>query len=131
MKLYVWLTACMLSSYTSLAAEQKQPPLPLDSRSYSQVVESALENTIERLGAQPTPNHYGYSEKYQDEHYEYRHVAIIGSFRKRIQFAENHLMSEREWRSFGIQQSPGWQHYMIFAENPWLVPFRRPLRNQN
>ena len=24
-----------------------------------------------------------------------------------------HLMSEAEWRSIGVQQSPGWIHYMI------------------
>ena len=25
---------------------------------------------------------------------------------------KNHLMSEIEWRSLGVQQSPGWIHYM-------------------
>ena len=24
-----------------------------------------------------------------------------------------HLMTETEWRNLGIQQSPGWIHYMI------------------
>ena len=26
---------------------------------------------------------------------------------------QERLMSEREWRSLGVQQSPGWLHYMI------------------
>jgi len=25
---------------------------------------------------------------------------------------KNHLMTEDEWRSIGVQQSQGWQHYM-------------------
>ncbi|GCC40023.1 hypothetical protein chiPu_0024351 [Chiloscyllium punctatum] len=26
---------------------------------------------------------------------------------------KTHLMSETEWRNLGVQQSPGWIHYMI------------------
>lgn len=26
---------------------------------------------------------------------------------------KDHLMSETEWRSIGVQQSRGWQHYLI------------------
>lgn len=26
---------------------------------------------------------------------------------------KDHLMSEAEWRSIGVQQSRGWVHYMI------------------
>jgi cyclin-dependent kinase regulatory subunit CKS1 len=26
---------------------------------------------------------------------------------------KDHLMSEQEWRSIGVQQSRGWIHYMI------------------
>ncbi|CAG8640546.1 1665_t:CDS:1, partial [Ambispora leptoticha] len=28
----------------------------------------------------------------------------------------NRLMSEREWRSYGVMQSEGWEHYMIHGE---------------
>ena len=28
---------------------------------------------------------------------------------------KNMLMSEVEWRSFGVQQSQGWVHYMIHS----------------
>ena len=26
---------------------------------------------------------------------------------------KDHLMSETEWRSIGVQQSRGWQHYLM------------------
>jgi hypothetical protein len=26
---------------------------------------------------------------------------------------KNHLMTEEEWRGIGVQQSQGWQHYMM------------------
>jgi hypothetical protein len=28
-------------------------------------------------------------------------------------YPKDHLMSEPEWRSIGVQQSRGWQHYLI------------------
>lgn len=28
------------------------------------------------------------------------------------QVPKNHLMTEQEWRSIGVQQSQGWVHYM-------------------
>jgi hypothetical protein len=28
-------------------------------------------------------------------------------------YPKDHLMSEAEWRSIGVQQSRGWQHYLI------------------
>lgn len=27
----------------------------------------------------------------------------------------DHLMTETEWRNLGVQQSPGWVHYMIHS----------------
>ena len=51
-----------------------------------------------------------YSDKYFDEKFEYRHVMLPKDTAKLV--PKNHLMSESEWRSLGVQQSPGWIHYM-------------------
>eukprot|EP00985_Skeletonema_marinoi_P021556 scaffold13271_cov157-Skeletonema_marinoi.AAC.2 len=37
------------------------------------------------------------------------------------------LLSENEWRSIGVQQSRGWQHYAIHRPEPHILLFRRPL----
>ena len=40
-----------------------------------------------------------------------RHVIIPREFVKHV--PQNHLMTETEWRNLGIQQSPGWKHYLV------------------
>ncbi|KAG7269173.1 hypothetical protein CRUP_005729 [Coryphaenoides rupestris] len=52
-----------------------------------------------------------YSDRYNDEKYEYRHVMLPKDIAKRV--PKTHLMSETEWRNLGVQQSQGWVHYMI------------------
>ncbi|XP_054015363.1 cyclin-dependent kinases regulatory subunit-like isoform X4 [Hylaeus anthracinus] len=39
---------------------------------------------------------------------------------------KTHLMSETEWRNLGVQQSPGWVHYMMHVPEPHVLLFRRP-----
>lgn len=66
-----------------------------------------------------------YSEKYFDDQYEYRHVILPPDIAKRV--PKNHLMTESEWRNLGVQQSPGWIHYMVHSPEPHVLLFRRPL----
>ncbi|KAM9206471.1 cyclin-dependent kinases regulatory subunit 2-like [Dugong dugon] len=66
-----------------------------------------------------------YSDKYFDEHYEYRHVTLPRELSKQV--PKTHLMSEEEWRKLGVQQSLGWVHYMIHEPEPHILLFRRPL----
>ncbi|XP_045207509.1 cyclin-dependent kinases regulatory subunit 1-like [Mercenaria mercenaria] len=66
-----------------------------------------------------------YSEKYCDEKYEYRHVILPPDISKLV--PKNHLMTETEWRNLGVQQSPGWIHYMVHSPEPHVLLFRRPL----
>ncbi|XP_062566712.1 cyclin-dependent kinases regulatory subunit 1-like [Saccostrea cucullata] len=66
-----------------------------------------------------------YSEKYNDEKYEYRHVILPNDIAKLV--PKNHLMTETEWRNLGVQQSPGWIHYMVHTPEPHILLFRRPL----
>ncbi|KAL5268190.1 hypothetical protein ACHWQZ_G002148 [Mnemiopsis leidyi] len=37
------------------------------------------------------------------------------------------LMTEDEWRRLGVQQSRGWEHYMIHSPEPQILCFRRNL----
>ncbi|XP_028454078.1 cyclin-dependent kinases regulatory subunit 1 [Sander lucioperca] len=69
-----------------------------------------------------------YSDKYDDDKYEYRHVMLPKDIAKRV--PKTHLMSETEWRNLGVQQSQGWVHYMIHQPEPHILLFRRPLVNQ-
>ncbi|KAL6449164.1 hypothetical protein ACFW04_000685 [Cataglyphis niger] len=34
-------------------------------------------------------------------------------------------MTETEWRNLGVQQSPGWVHYMMHGPEPHVLLFRR------
>lgn len=40
---------------------------------------------------------------------------------------KSRLLTEAEWRSIGVQQSRGWQHYAIHRPEPHILLFRRPL----
>ncbi|KAJ8316121.1 hypothetical protein KUTeg_006135 [Tegillarca granosa] len=40
-----------------------------------------------------------------------RHVILPPDIAKLV--PKNHLMTETEWRNIGVQQSPGWVHYMV------------------
>lgn len=45
------------------------------------------------------PDEIEYSDKYQDEYYEYRHVSLPKVLSKRI--SKSHLLKEKEWRDLG------------------------------
>lgn len=64
-----------------------------------------------------------YSDKYTDDLNEYRHVILPKELKKLV---PKSLMTEAEWRSLGVQQSLGWEHYMIHRPEPHILCFRRP-----
>ncbi|XP_071477070.1 cyclin-dependent kinases regulatory subunit-like [Diadema antillarum] len=64
-----------------------------------------------------------YSDKYEDDFFEYRHVVLPTEMVKQV--PKVHLMTETEWRNLGVQQSPGWVHYMIHNPEPHILLFRR------
>nr|XP_054927231.1 cyclin-dependent kinases regulatory subunit-like isoform X3 [Dermacentor andersoni] len=41
---------------------------------------------------------------------------------------KTHLMTETEWRNLGVQQSLGWEHYMVHSPEPHVLLFRRPTK---
>ena len=65
-----------------------------------------------------------YSEKYEDESFEYRHVVLPAELAESL---PSRLLTESEWRRIGIQQSRGWVHYAIHPPEPNILLFRRPL----
>ena len=71
------------------------------------------------------PEEIEYSEKYQDDLYEYRHVLLPKEIYKKI--PRNRLLNEMEWRSIGVTQSRGWVHYEIHKPEPFILLFRRPI----
>lgn len=44
---------------------------------------------------------------------EHRHVILPSDLAAMLPL--NYLMTETEWRNLGVQQSPGWIHYMIHS----------------
>ncbi|KAJ3205051.1 hypothetical protein HDU82_005444 [Entophlyctis luteolus] len=58
-----------------------------------------------------------YSARYADDFHEYRHVNLPREIGR--------LLTETEWRSLGIKQSPGWYHYMLHAPEPHILLFKR------
>ncbi|XP_041861260.1 cyclin-dependent kinases regulatory subunit 2 [Melanotaenia boesemani] len=69
-----------------------------------------------------------YSETYNDDDFEYRHVVLPTELSKLV--PSTHLMTEEEWRGLGVQQSKGWVHYMVHKPEPHILLFRRPLRKE-
>lgn len=66
-----------------------------------------------------------YSEKYSDSFYEYRHVILPKEALD--MFDSSQLMTEEQWRGIGVQQSRGWEHYMIHRPERHILLFRRAL----
>lgn len=75
------------------------------------------------------PDEIQYSEKYQDNVYEYRHVTLTKAVAvELLKISEGkRLLKEDEWRGLGVQGSAGWCHYMCFPPEPHILLLRRPL----
>ncbi|KAJ2786620.1 hypothetical protein GGI15_001367 [Coemansia interrupta] len=65
-----------------------------------------------------------YSDRYDDDTHEYRHVSIPERLRRYLPHPPR-IMSETEWRSLGVQQSAGWVHYMVHEPEPHMLLFKR------
>ena len=72
------------------------------------------------------PEELDYSDKYHDDLFEYRHIALPEHLYNKIKHKQG-LLTEDEWRSLGIEQSRGWEHYATFQPDPNVLHFRRPL----
>lgn len=75
-----------------------------------------------------------YSARYSDDYYQYRHVLLPKEMLKDIPdvyFDSSKgtlkLLWEKEWRSLGIMQSLGWEHYEVHEPEPHILLFKRPI----
>ena len=73
------------------------------------------------------PKQIEYSQKYMDATYEYRHVVLTEDASKLIPKNRMDLLSSGEWRTIGVQQSNGWEHYTWHRPERHILLFRRPL----
>eukprot|EP01054_Gregarina_sp_Poly1_P000311 Gregarina_sp_Poly_1__310@NODE_1076_length_5171_cov_48_773511_g747_i0_p2_GENE_NODE_1076_length_5171_cov_48_773511_g747_i0NODE_1076_length_5171_cov_48_773511_g747_i0_p2_ORF_typecomplete_len125_score16_93CKS/PF01111_19/3_7e31_NODE_1076_length_5171_cov_48_773511_g747_i046555029 len=78
------------------------------------------------------PDEPVYSEKYADDAFEYRHVILTRQMAHEVKAIlakrpGEGLLMETEWRGIGVQQSRGWQHYLLHRPEPHVLLFRRPL----
>eukprot|EP00428_Durinskia_dybowskii_P076229 CAMPEP_0170388740 /NCGR_PEP_ID=MMETSP0117_2-20130122/18251_1 /TAXON_ID=400756 /ORGANISM="Durinskia baltica, Strain CSIRO CS-38" /LENGTH=144 /DNA_ID=CAMNT_0010644693 /DNA_START=79 /DNA_END=511 /DNA_ORIENTATION=+ len=75
------------------------------------------------------PDEIEYSDKYEDDRYEYRHVILTKPIAKDMYRLTQgkRLLDDAEWRGLGVQQSRGWVHYEIHRPEPHILLFRRPL----
>ncbi|KAI7781109.1 cyclin-dependent kinase regulatory subunit [Diaporthe eres] len=72
-----------------------------------------------------------YSSRYSDSEFEYRHVQLPKAMLRAIP-KEYHdsskgtlkLLWEDEWRSMGITQSLGWEHYEVHEPEPHILLFK-------
>ncbi|EOB14685.1 Cyclin-dependent kinases regulatory subunit [Nosema bombycis CQ1] len=64
-----------------------------------------------------------YSEPYENDQYIHRHVFLPKALLKKM--PKNKLLSETEWRRLGVEQSTGWEHFMIHAPEPHILLFRK------
>jgi cyclin-dependent kinase regulatory subunit CKS1 len=71
------------------------------------------------------PHSIEYSDKFEDEVYEYKNVILPESIFKSL--PKGKFLNEEEWRAIGIKQSRGWDHYMVYKPEPWILLFRRPI----
>lgn len=79
-------------------------------------------------------DHINYSQRYSDDHYEYRHVALPKDMLKQIPKdyfdptkGTLKLLWESEWRDLGVTQSLGWEHYEVHEPEPHILLFKRPI----
>lgn len=75
------------------------------------------------------PAEITYSDKYGDGSHEFRHVILPERIARAMYklTACRRLLEETEWRSLGVEQSPGWAHYEIHRREPHILLFQRPL----
>ena len=81
------------------------------------------------------PNGCAVYVKSNENHYLISATHVLDTFKNRCGVQLNNqaivpkgkLLSEREWRDLGVQQSVGWEHYAVHRPEPHILLFRRPL----
>ncbi|CAI2166809.1 9873_t:CDS:2 [Funneliformis geosporum] len=121
-----------ISQQQQQAQEQPEPPkLTEEERRKYEEERRKYEEKLKYAPYEERRNYYikeyspliCYSSRYYDDLSEYRHVTLP---REIAQFLpQDTLLSEEEWRGFGVHQSQGWEHYLIHAPEPHILLFKR------
>jgi len=76
------------------------------------------------------PEEIEYSEKYNDDEYEYRHVILTKdagrAMWKILDRNGRGLLNVSEYRSLGVEIACGWEHFMVHRPEPHILCLRRP-----
>jgi|EP00970_Alexandrium_tamarense_P011528 cyclin-dependent kinase regulatory subunit CKS1 len=83
---------------------------------------SALHNTLNLFSSTIMTNQQSHNHT---SSVRTRHVILPKELAKTL--PKTRLLTENEWRSIGVQQSRGWEHYAIHRPEPHILLFRRPL----
>lgn len=74
------------------------------------------------------PREITFTDKIKDKFYEYRSV-LLPRHKKEI-FVNKYkckILSVEEVKELGIMQSKGWEHYLVYKPEPYVILFRRIL----
>ncbi|KAJ2893790.1 cyclin-dependent kinase regulatory subunit [Zalerion maritima] len=107
----------------------KMNELGIDESRRNRVPRPLSEN--ERVRLDEFIDNIHYSARYNDDHFEYRHVQLPKAMLKVIpkeyhdpQKGTLKLLHEEEWRALGITQSLGWEHYEVHEPEPHILLFK-------
>ncbi|CAG8491207.1 10635_t:CDS:2 [Paraglomus occultum] len=131
--------ATLSSLYAYLVElSKKVPPLPLQAIQQNALYPTAENNVyynyghsnqvitregLKQMAIRRYESRIHYSKRYHDNENEYRHVILPRAIAEFL--PSNKLLTEEEWRSYGLKQSIGWEHYMIHSPEPHILLFRR------
>lgn len=94
---------------------QNQPP---KSEEELRIEKLQREKDIKEL-----PQQIVYSNYYNDEEFEYRHVVLPKNLARWL--PQNQLLKQEQWIEIGVHQSSAWEHYMIYKPEPHILLFKR------
>ncbi|KAL1895585.1 Cyclin-dependent kinases regulatory subunit (Cell division control protein cks1) [Ceratocystis pirilliformis] len=104
-------------------------PLGIDTSRRNKV--PRILSDAERANLEEFIDGINYSARYSDSEYEYRHVQIPKAMLNAIpedyrdpRTGTLKLLWEDEWRSIGITQSLGWEHYEVHEPEPHILLFK-------
>ena len=72
------------------------------------------------------PDNIEQSNKYYDDYYEYKHLILPEAIYKKLG-KERKLLTKDDWEKLGIELTNGWEHYLIYENEPHILLFRRPI----
>ncbi|CEP18340.1 hypothetical protein [Parasitella parasitica] len=101
----------------------KRPRPGLPNQPQKSEEELKLEELQKEKDMKELPQHIVYSKYYSDDEFEYRHVVLPKNLARWL--PQGQLLQPKQWIDFGVHQSTGWEHYMIYKPEPHILLFKR------